>query len=91
MGGDPLTFPFGMILDWFLLWNPSVCFDFDSPVGVEECGYDDHGGGGTDKPEELAVDAAGGLPVFGAGEEHASAVDVLDGTAGVLECGGDEG
>ena len=80
-----------MILDWFLIWNASVRFDFYSPFGVEKGGYHDHGGGGTDEAEEPAVDAAGGLPVFGVGEVHASAVDVLDGTAGVLECGGDEG
>src|SRR5258707_14867722 len=80
-----------MILDWFLIWNASVRFDFYSPFRIEEGGYYDHGGGGTDEAEELAVDAAGGLPVFGAGEVHAGAVDVLDGTAGVLECGGDGG
>jgi hypothetical protein len=80
-----------MILDWFLLWNASVGFDFYTPFGVEEGGYYDHGGGGTDEAEELAVDAAGGFPVFRASEIHASAIDVLDGTAGVLECGGNEG
>ena len=90
-GGDRLTFPFGMILDWFLLWNAGVGFDFDAPVWVEQGGDDDHGGGGADEAEELAVDAAGGLPVFGVGEVDAGAVDVLDGTAGVFECGGDEG
>ena len=80
-----------MILDWFLLWNASVGFDFYAPIWVEEGGYHDHGGGGTDGAEELAVDAAGGLPVLGVGEVHAGAVDVLDRTARVLECGGDEG
>src|SRR5438067_2060643 len=80
-----------MILDWFLIWNASVRFYFDPPVRVEEGGYDDHGGGGTDDSEDLAVDVAGGLPVFSAGEVHAGAVDMLDGTAGVFECCGDEG
>ena len=80
-----------MILDWFLVRNTSVGFDFYTPFGVEEGGYHDHGGGRTDEAEELAVDAAGGLPVFGTSEVHAGAVDVLDGTAGLLECGGDEG
>src|SRR5260370_41953359 len=80
-----------MILDCFVLWNASVCFDFYSPVWIEEGGYHDHGGGGANQAEELAVDAAGGLPVFRAGEVHASAIDVFYGTAGVLECRGDEG
>jgi hypothetical protein len=80
-----------MILDWFLIWNASVGFDFYSPIWVEQGGYDDHGGGGTDEAEELPVDAACGLPVFSVGEIHAGAVDVLDGTACVLERGGDEG
>jgi len=80
-----------MIPAWILVGNASVGFDFYTPSGVEEGGYNDHGGGGTDESEELAVDAAGGLPVFGVGEIHSGAVDVLDGTAGVLECGGDEG
>jgi len=79
-----------MILDWFLVRNASVGFDFYAPFGVEQRGDHDHGGGGTDEAEELAVDAAGRLPVCGVGEVHAGAVDVLDGTAGVLERGGDE-
>src|SRR5690242_18434288 len=79
-----------MILDWFLVWNASVRFDFYSPVWIEKRGYDDHGGGGADEAEELAVNAASGLPVFAAGEVHAGAIDVLDGAAGVFECGGDE-
>jgi hypothetical protein len=78
-----------MILDSFLVWNASVGFDFYTPFGIEERGYHDHGGRGTDVGEELAVNAAGGLPVFGVGEVHAGAIDVLDGGAGVLECGGD--
>jgi hypothetical protein len=73
-----------MILDWFILWNASVRFDFYSPIWIEEGGYNDHSGGGTDEAEEPAVDAAGGLPVFGVGEIHSGAVDVLDGAAGVL-------
>jgi hypothetical protein len=80
-----------MILDWFLVRNPSVGFDFYAPFGVEQGGDHDHSGGGTDEAEEFAVDAAGGLPVFGVGEIHAGAVDVLNGAAGVLERGGDEG
>src|SRR5258708_39321462 len=80
-----------MILDWILVRNAGVGFDFYTPSGVEEGGYDDHGGCGTDESEELAVDAAGGLPVIGVGEVHASAVDVLEGAACVLECGCDEG
>src|SRR5258708_19816012 len=80
-----------MILDWFLIWNTSVGFDFYTPFWVEQGGDHDHGGGGTDEAEELAVDAAGGLPVLSVGEVHAGAVDVLDGAAGVLERGGDEG
>ena len=91
MGDDRLTFAFAMILDWFLVRNPSVGFDFYTPFGVEEGGYDDHGGGGADEAEELAVDAAGGLPVFGVGEVHSGAIDVLDGAACVLKCGGDQG
>src|SRR5258708_38868896 len=80
-----------MILDWFLIWNTSVGFDFYTPFWVEQGGDHDHGGGGTDEAEELAVDAAGGLPVFSVGEVHAGAVDVLDGAARVLEGCGDEG
>jgi hypothetical protein len=80
-----------MILDWFLVRNTSVGFDFYTPIWVEEGGYDDHGGGGTDEAEEFAVYAAGGFPVFGMGEVHAGAVDVLDGAAGVFKCGGDQG
>src|SRR5437899_2971383 len=80
-----------MILDWFLIRNASLGFDFNAPVGVEQGGYHDHRGGGTDESEELAVDAAGGLPVFSAGEVHTGAVDVLDRTAGIFERGSDEG
>ena len=80
-----------MILDWFPIWNTSVRFDFYAPVWVEEGRDDDHGGGRADEPEELAVDAAGGLPVFCASEVHSRAVDVFDGAAGVLESSGDKG
>src|SRR5438270_6346164 len=80
-----------MILDRFLIWNASVGFDFDAPVWVEEGGHNNHGGSGTNEPEEFAVNSSGGLPVFGPGEIHAGAVDVFDGAAGVLERGGDEG
>jgi hypothetical protein len=80
-----------MILDWFLIRNTGVSFDFYAPLRVEQGGYHDHGGGGTDEAKEFAVDAAGCLPVLGVGEVHAGAVDVLDGTARVLKCGGDEG
>ena len=44
---------------------------------------------GYELTEELAVDAAGGLPVFGVGEIHASAIDVFDGAAGISEGRGD--
>lgn len=79
-----------MILDWFLIWNASVSFDFYAPFRVEQRGDNDHGGGGSDETEELAMDTTGDLPVFGVGEIHASAVDVLEGTASVFEGGGDE-
>jgi hypothetical protein len=71
--------------------NAGVGFDFDLPGGGEESGDDDHRGGGTNGGEELAVDTAYGFPVGGAGEVDAGAVDVLDGAAGLLESGGDEG
>src|SRR5580704_15778953 len=80
-----------MILDWFPVWDTSVGFDFYSPLWVEQGGDDDHGGCRADKAEELAVDATDGLPVFGVSQVHASAVDVLDGAAGVLEGRCDEG
>ena len=97
--GDDL--PESGAIGWTLsIWNDSrrislrdvgVGFDFYAPFGVEQRGDDDHGGGGADEAEELAVDAAGGLPVFGVGEVHAGAVDVFEGAAGVFERGGDEG
>src|ERR1700733_4327232 len=71
--------------------DAGVGFDLDTPCGVEQRSNDDHSGGGTNEAEEFAVDAACRLPVFGPGEVHAGAVDVLDGAACVLEGCGDEG
>ena len=68
-----------------------IGFDLDAPRGVEESSDDDHGGCRTDEGEEFAVDLGGGLPVLGAGEVDAGAVDVLDGAAGLFEREGDEG
>jgi hypothetical protein len=74
-----------------LFGDEGVGFDLDLPGGVEQGGDDDHGGGGPGDGEELAVDAAHGLPVAGAGEVDAGAVDVLDGAAGLFEGGSHEG
>ena len=78
-----------MILDWFLIWNASVGFDFYAPLWVKQSGDDNHGGRRTDEAEEPAVDAAGSLPVFGVGKIDPSAVDVFDGDAGIFEGRGD--
>src|SRR6185437_814000 len=65
-------------------------FDLDAPPGIEELFDDDHGGGGTDAGEDLAVGAADLLPVFGVGEIYAGADDVLEGGTGGLQRGFDE-
>ena len=52
--------------------------DLDAPLRVEELFDGDHGGGGADVGEDLAVGAADLLPVFGVGEVHARADDVLE-------------
>ena len=80
-----------MILDWFPIRNASVCFDFYSPVWIEEGGDHDHGGGGPNQAEELAVNATGGLPVFRASEVHTSAIDMLDGAAALFKSCLDDG
>jgi hypothetical protein len=74
-GSDKLSF----------VWDAGVGFDLDAPFGVEQRSDDDHGGSGENEAEEFAVDASGRLPVFGSGEVHASAVDVLDRAARVFE------
>jgi hypothetical protein len=73
-----------------LVGNVGVRLNFYAPVWIEEFLNDDHSGGGADDGEEFSVDAAGALPVAGVGQEHARAVDVLDGGASVFECGGDD-
>ena len=80
-----------MILDWFLVGNTGICFNFYAPFRVEQRGDDNHGSGGTDETEKFAVDAAGGLPVFGASEVHTGTVDMFDGASGVFEGRGDKG
>ena len=62
-----------------------VQFDFDAPIWIEQGGDYEHGGGGTDVAEELAVDAAYGFPVFNVSEIHAGADYVLEGCAGFGE------
>jgi hypothetical protein len=59
-----------------------VHLDLDAPGGIEEGGYDDHGGGGMDGGREFAMHAAHGFPVIEVGEIDASADDVVEGGAG---------
>jgi len=72
-----------------LLGDYGFGFDFYAPLGVEESGYD-HGGGGADGSEDFSVGAAYFFPVFGTGEEHASADYVLECGTGLGEGGFDE-
>ena len=51
-------------------------FDFDAPLGIEQRG-DNHGGCGADLPEDFAVGAADGFPIFLVGNEHTGAVHML--------------
>src|SRR5260370_36466584 len=74
-----------------LVGNECVGFDFDSPGRIKQSGDDDHGGGGANSTEELTVDAAGLLPVLGAGEVHAGAGDGVGGGAGFVDGHGREG
>jgi hypothetical protein len=67
-----------------------VEFNFYSPIGVEELGYDDHGSGWANLGEVFTVDAAYGFPVGGVGEIYAGSDDVCEGRAGSGEdFGGD--
>src|SRR5580765_3099564 len=73
-----------------LAGNMCVGLDLDTPARVEEFLDDDHSRSRPRDGEEPAVDAANGLPVFGASEKHARAVDVLDRGTGTLECRSDD-
>jgi len=74
-----------------LFGDAGVGFDLDAPLGVEQCGDDDHSGGRPGERKKLAMYAAGCLPIFGVGEIHAGAVDVLNGAARSFERRGDDG
>ena len=67
--------------------NNCFSFDFDEERGIYELADLDHGGGGTNGAEELAVGAADRLPLGDVGNEHASADDVMKRRTGLLECG----
>jgi len=66
-----------------------VQLDFHAPLRIEKLSDDDHGSRRADVFEELAVNAAYGLPVVGVGEVDAGADDVFEGRAAAGEdfCG----
>src|ERR1700735_2577238 len=74
-----------------LAGNVSVGFNLDAPGRVEQRNHHDHSCRGSNDAEELAVDAADGLPVFSVGQVHAGTVDVFDGAAARFEGCGDDG
>ena len=59
-------------------------FDFYAPFRIEQ-GSNHHGAGGAYSAENFAVGTAYLFPVFGAGDEHAGADDVVEGGAGLSE------
>jgi len=70
-----------------LLAYVGVGFDFDQHVGVDQFADFDHGGGGHDSFEELAVGAAGFFPARDVGDEHSCADDVFERCSGFFESG----
>jgi hypothetical protein len=63
-------------------WNNGIHFDFDAPIWIEQGGNNNHGCGGADVAEGLAVHASYRFPVFYMGKIHAGSDDVLKGCAG---------
>jgi len=72
-----------------VLWEQGFGFDLHAPFGIEQ-GSNDHGRRGPDCTEDFAMRAAYFFPVLGMGEEHAGAVDVLEGGASLGESGSDQ-
>lgn len=64
-------------------------FDLNAPFRVEQ-GGNDHGRCGPDGAKDFTVGAADFFPVLGTGEEHAGAVNMLESSAGLVECGFDQ-
>ena len=60
-------------------------FDLDQPARVEQGGHDDHGGGGPDGAEELAVHRTDGVGMLGRRHVHACAHDVVQRRAGLAQ------
>ena len=58
--------------------DDGVHFDLDAPCGIQQVGDHDHGGGGTDIGEILAVHATHSFPVLDMGQLQAGADDIVE-------------
>src|SRR5688572_25227948 len=67
------------------LLDDGVGLDLDQPVRIDEARHLKHGRGRADVAEELAMHAAGRLPMGDVHEIDAGADDVLQGRPGILK------